>query len=355
MHLADHQLKVLDSGVETGNDSNDSLVVQHSDNVAPMSCNDGFQKPQLSFIDEATPTSREVSIWTPSPISKGLEPLSSSDMRASASNDGSIVSVRSTDGCPVLSLALIPANEKAKIFELRLPPRVYDYSLPFLEKNQTPYRRKLKKVCSEDSGRNIVSRRFHYLATANERKMRLAASTNNIELMQMLLKAGVSPNNHDESANRTPLHLAASRGYTEMVSLLLSYGADPNRRDCIGNTPLHLAVVTGKISVVTLLLMAGSDVTSSDSHGYNPLQLAQTKLRVLQNYCKNTDTNQVKEEVRNVIGMLLAYLQKQKDAAEQVEALGNICSRLSLSNTSDELQEDVRSLLADINSLTLSN
>lgn len=147
-----------------------------------------------------------------------------------------------------------------------------------------------------------------------------------------------------------------SRGYTEMVNLLLQYGADPNLQDSIGNTPLHLAAVTSKISVVTLLLTAGTDVLSLDRHGHNPLQLAQTKLRVLQNCSRDdSDMNQIKEEVRNVISMLLAYLQKQKDTQGQVEALSSFCSRLSLSNTSDQIQDDVRDLLANINSLKLTN
>ena len=139
-----------------------------------------------------------------------------------------------------------------------------------------------------------------------------------------------------------------------MVRLLLEHGADPNQRDCIGNTPLHLAAVTSKISVVTLLLMAGTDVLSSDQHGHNPLQIAQTKLRVLQS-CKGSDMNKVKEEVQNIVAMLLAYLEKQKNAQEQVESLSYFCSRLSLSNTSDQIQDDVRDLLANLDSLSLTS
>lgn len=41
--------------------------------------------------------------------------------------------------------------------------------------------------------------------------MRLAAGTNNIEMVKRLLNEGVSPNNFDEQAHRSPLHLAASR------------------------------------------------------------------------------------------------------------------------------------------------
>lgn len=204
------------------------------------------------------------------------------------------------------------------------------------------------------------SRRNHHYVTwidvqgpLIERKMRLAAATNNTVMMNRLLSSGVSPNNHDEQG-RTPLHLASCRGYTEMVRLLLEHGADPNMRDCIGNTPLHLAAVTSKISVVTLLLKAGTDVLSLDQHGYNPLQLAQTKLRMLQN-CKGEDMQKVKEEVHNIVGMLLAYLQKQKDTQEKVETLSTFCSRLSLSNTSDQVQDDVKDLLANLDALTITS
>ena len=139
-----------------------------------------------------------------------------------------------------------------------------------------------------------------------------------------------------------------------MVQLLLKHGADPNQRDCIGNTPLHLATITGKISVITLLLMAGADVLSSDQLGHNPLQIAQTKLRLLQNF-KYVNMNKTKEEVHNIVAMLLAYLEKQKYAREQVESLSSFCSRLSLSNTSDQIKDDVRDLLANLDSLSLTS
>lgn len=141
-----------------------------------------------------------------------------------------------------------------------------------------------------------------------------------------------------------------------MVQLLLENGADPNQRDCIGNTPLHLAAVTSKIEVVTLLLKAGTDVLALDKYGYNPLQLAKAKLRMLQrNYNDNDmDVKDVKQEMHNIAEMLLAYLLKQNNMQDQVETLSNFCSRLSLSNTSDQVQDDVKDLLSNINSLSIT-
>lgn len=143
------------------------------------------------------------------------------------------------------------------------------------------------------------------------------------------------------------------RGYTEMVRLLLEHGADPNRRDCVGNTPLHLAAVTGKISVVTLLLNAGTDLLSLDQESYNPLQLAQTKLKLLQN-CKGEDMLRIREEVQSVKSMLLAYLRKQKDTHKKMDTLSTFCSRLSLSNPSDQIQDDVKDLLANLDALSIT-
>ncbi|CAD1469434.1 unnamed protein product, partial [Heterotrigona itama] len=185
-----------------------------------------------------------------------------------------------------------------------------------------------------------------------EHRMRMAAATNNTIMMRNLLNFGISPNCCDIQG-RTPLHLASCRGYTEMVRLLLQYGADPNIRDSVGNTPLHLAAVTSKISVVTLLLNAGTNPLCLDQYGYNPLHLAQTKLKLLQN-CKGEDMVKIKEEVQNIVSMLLAYLQKHKDTHKRMETLSSLCSRLSLSNVSNQVQDDVKDLLANLDTLSIT-
>ena len=138
-----------------------------------------------------------------------------------------------------------------------------------------------------------------------------------------------------------------------MVRLLLRHGANPNIKDCIGNTPLHLAAVTSKTSIVALLLMAGTNILSTDCHGHNALQLAQTKLRVLQR-CKASDINRLKDEVQTCIGMLLNYLKKQEHTSEQIEALSNLCSRLTVSNNTNQIQDDLRNILVNIDTLSIT-
>ncbi|KAG7189701.1 hypothetical protein KM043_017369 [Ampulex compressa] len=348
----------VDSGVETGNDSNDSSIVQHENhgtsqvsNVSSTVAAATNSQVEINETESSTVKDECGPVWPMGwqvPVPRFHLPLFYPVIgNGNYGEEGSPSIAAGTSGAVV--------DCTSKLWEFRFPPMYYPYkwstTLELLKKKSS-YHRKMKSL-------HASRRNYQYLTLLDveghliERKMRLAAATNNTMIIRRLLNSGVSPNNHDEQG-RTPLHLASCRGYTEMVRLLLEHGADPNKRDCLGNTPLHLAAVTSKISVVTLLLKAGTNVLTVDHHGYSPLQLAQTKLRMLRN-CKGTDMLKVKEEVHNVVGMLLAYLQKQKAMGQQIETLSNFCSRLSLSNTSDQVQDDVKDLLANINALSITN
>lgn len=78
------------------------------------------------------------------------------------------------------------------------------------------------KATGSDWGRKECRRYQHHHTTRhalvpyvcklpNERKLRLAASVSNIELLVRLLDSGVNPDTADEHL-RSPLHLASSRG-----------------------------------------------------------------------------------------------------------------------------------------------
>ena len=57
---------------------------------------------------------------------------------------------------------------------------------------------------------------FNNSQIVGERKLRLAANTNDLDRLKTLLDSGIDPKSCDEFL-RTALHLAASKGYTEVV------------------------------------------------------------------------------------------------------------------------------------------
>ncbi|KAH0560354.1 ankyrin repeat domain-containing protein 54-like [Cotesia glomerata] len=359
----------VDSGVETGNDSNDSSAQTENNQSNNQNFNDVTKT--MTSVNTGNPDLDNQFVLTQNhkhrfesiSIDVDLQSVPTTTFVCQSGNSHPLVSrnfvspgINSSESL-VSSQSSAPSLEK---LQFRIPPdfMITPKSLRKDELNTNdsfvPYQEINRKYKKASLFWSQKPRRLNSIYGASSgRKMRFAAATNNTELLTRLLEKGVSPNNHDDQG-RSPLHLASCRGFTEIVKLLLDYGADPNQTDCIGNTPLHLAAVTSKISVVTLLLKAGTDVLSSDRHGYNPLQLAQTKLRMLQN-CQGSDMNKVKDQVHKIVGMLLAYLQKQKDACEQIEALSSFCSRITLSNTSDQVQDDLKDLLASIDSLSLKN
>ena len=331
----------VDSGIETSNNSDDSSIAQSED----MTMEEISNASSAPAIITCNNNQNEIQEIKPSTFHTKFNPnwsvcLSNTHDGVQNSTPASSSRPR-VDACPKILAVKFPYKSDSTDSST---------ARAFLVK-QRVYCGKIKLVNEKRRNRQFVSLVDDYTRIIQHR-MRIAAATNNTMVMRILLDSNISPNSGDKQG-RTPLHLASCRGYTEMVRLLLEHGADPNLRDSVGNTPLHLAAVTSKISVVTLLLNAGTDPLCLDQYGYNPLHLAQTKLKLLQN-CKGKDMLKVKEEVQSIISMLLAYLQKYKDTHKNMETLSNLCSRLSLSNTSDQVQDDVKDLLANLNALSIT-
>lgn len=181
-------------------------------------------------------------------------------------------------------------------------------------------------------------------------KLRFAASVNNVELVEKMLRLGADPNSSDDH-KRSPLHLAACRGYIDVVRVLLKHGANPNIKDTLGNTPLHLAACTSHIPVVIELLDAGTDVTAHDKHGRSPIQLAQSKLKLIQiRPAWAGDSEELKQEIRLVLEMMLKYLAIQKANATEMEILQK---RLETVSTREEVDNEVQCLLNSLDELKL--
>merc|ERR1719228_912206 len=198
-------------------------------------------------------------------------------------------------------------------------------------------------------------------ASIAERKLKVAASTNNTELLERILSGeqGQANVRSVDEHKRSALHFASSKGYSEVVEILLRHGADPNQKDQLGNTALHLAACTNHVPVVTLLLRAGTDITTLDNNGRTPLHLAQAKLKILQrNNCPNTEMSQVKAEVGAVLEMMREYLSRctigessqqpawDKDVCSQL--IDSFSQRLTLHTTHNDLNTDLRHLLESL-------
>lgn len=184
----------------------------------------------------------------------------------------------------------------------------------------------------------------------NEIRMMTAASTNNLERVELQLKNGVNPNAQDHY-KRTALHLAASHGYVEVASLLLRYGADPNVSDTLGNLPLHLACCqgSGKNAIVLIkhLLEAGTNVQILNKNGNNPLDLAKSKLRMLisRSISGNPDESRsIIADFINIVELMLKYKCKTMHN-DNVDDLTSLCTRIASLTTKEDAHDELSSLL----------
>jgi len=111
------------------------------------------------------------------------------------------------------------------------------------------------------------------MATKDDVDLRNAAKEGNVELMQQLIKRGVSVNSESKYGLR-PLHVAAQNGQTAAAEFLVANGADVNAQTKSGESPLHASSKHGFAPVVELLLKSGATVNAVNSEGASPLHLA---------------------------------------------------------------------------------
>ncbi|XP_046403001.1 ankyrin repeat domain-containing protein 54 isoform X2 [Ischnura elegans] len=342
-------MTTVDSGVETSNDSDDSSAThdyQPVENNSPvkMSCSTLPSSPfnafpslsQESDKERQEESDRRLALTFRPPTLRTSPGLQMGDVGAiglAASNTPSTSQIK-------FAIPLKSFGHASLCGESGSDNRGY----------KEPLKTKIRVVRQRHAFINLG--RLH-----GERKLRLAASTNNVEEVRRLLNNGINPNCYDNH-RRSPLHLSSCRGYAEVVRALLEYGANPNQRDALGNTPLHLAACTNNVAVVTLLLKAGTDVSSNDMHGRNPLKLAMSKLRLLKSLSSSkydgSDSHKIKLEVQQVIEMLQEYLNKRGRETE-AELLTAFSSRLNLSSSPKEVDDEVRELLSSLNSLSIQS
>lgn len=112
-------------------------------------------------------------------------------------------------------------------------------------------------------------------ATRRERQgaLTLAAKWNRVEVVQALLRRGLSPDRRD-NIGWSALMWASLQGRTDVVRALLDGGASIGTVDSDGNTPLILAARRGRLETVKLLLSRGARADARNVDGETAKSLA---------------------------------------------------------------------------------
>jgi uncharacterized protein len=85
------------------------------------------------------------------------------------------------------------------------------------------------------------------------------AAQGDVTVVDLLLQAGLSPNDPEPMRGVTALHNAAAQGHFKLVQRLIGLAVDINPQDTNGMTPLINAVYAGHLEVANLLLQHRAD------------------------------------------------------------------------------------------------
>lgn len=105
-----------------------------------------------------------------------------------------------------------------------------------------------------------------------------AVENGNIDVIRILIEAGIDVHAKENHAGTTALRVAVERNELEIVKALLKSGASPNVQDTIlGSTPLHMAVLSDRYELVKVLLQRGADTKLKARRLGTPLDVAMQK------------------------------------------------------------------------------
>uniref|UniRef100_A0A8C4SMQ3 Caskin-2-like n=1 Tax=Erpetoichthys calabaricus TaxID=27687 RepID=A0A8C4SMQ3_ERPCA len=126
-------------------------------------------------------------------------------------------------------------------------------------------------------------------------RLKVAQLLLNSNMCAALLEGGENKDGLEIACN-TPLHLAARNGHKEIIQILLKAGISINRTTRAG-TALHEAALYGKKEVVRLLLDSGIDVNLRNTYG-------QTALDIVNQFTTSHASKEIKQLLREASGIL---------------------------------------------------
>lgn len=104
--------------------------------------------------------------------------------------------------------------------------------------------------------------------------LEIAAATNQLEAVQLLLEAGADVNLSYGPVGNTALHAAAVGGHARIIQTLLYAGAGTLMLERDGRTALFLAVSNGHTAATEVLLQAGVPATIKMTDGTSLVDIA---------------------------------------------------------------------------------
>jgi hypothetical protein len=114
----------------------------------------------------------------------------------------------------------------------------------------------------------------HAINVRGQTPLHLAAMTDNVDMVRMLVNGGADIDVADPGTNIRPLHNAATNGCTNVCEFLLKHGADMDARTVKGDTALILAAANNHIDVVSLLLSFHANHDIKNNAGVTAEQIA---------------------------------------------------------------------------------
>ncbi|XP_011024982.1 PREDICTED: E3 ubiquitin-protein ligase KEG-like [Populus euphratica] len=151
------------------------------------------------------------------------------------------------------------------------------------------------------------------------------------ELVRLLLAAGANPAAQDAENHQTALHTASAANDVELVKIILDAGVNANLRNVHGTIPLHLALAKGAKPCVELLLAAGADCNLQDEDGDNAFHIAAAAARLIREnldciilmlQCSNASVK-IRNNSGKMLCDLLESLPREWISEELLEALAN--------------------------------
>lgn len=154
----------------------------------------------------------------------------------------------------------------------------------------------LRLACGRGD-QQIANLLLDYKATPDAEDLRAAASRGLVQVVDRLLKKGISPRKNPID-RLVPLHWAALSNDPRIVDSLVAAGADPDERDTQGRTALMACAAADCPAAAAALLKHDADVEAAIEDGRRPLMVA------------------AQENSPKVVALLLAH-GAQVDAADQ--------------------------------------